>query len=121
MLRTLSEKTLCTQWCKKEIINQKSNHGKQEHLGKNPEHSNHCTHRHRHHLRGDFLHGRVKIKRGHSYKEYVLSLLSGAHQNIDGFSYQISSERIPKACNTAYPIISQRKALQGAKGFMPNT
>ena len=44
---------------KKEIINHKSNHGKQEHLGKNPEHFDHRTYRHRHHLRGDFLHGCV--------------------------------------------------------------
>ena len=38
------------------------NHGKQEHLGQDPEHRDHRTHRHRHHLRGDILHGRVKIE-----------------------------------------------------------
>jgi hypothetical protein len=43
---------------KKEIRN-----GKQEHLEQDPEHRDHRTYRHRHHLRGDFVHGRVNNKR----------------------------------------------------------
>ena len=34
-----------------------------EHLEQNPEHRNHRTYRHRHHLRGDLVHGRVNNKR----------------------------------------------------------
>ena len=43
---------------KKEIRN-----GKQEHLEQDPEHRDYRTYRHRHHLRGDFVHGRVNNKR----------------------------------------------------------
>ena len=42
---------------KSEIIN-----GKQKNLEQDPEHRDHRTYRHRHHLRGDLLHGRVKIE-----------------------------------------------------------
>ena len=42
---------------KSEIIN-----GKQEHLEQDPKHRDHRTNRHRHHLRGDLLYGRVKIE-----------------------------------------------------------
>ena len=35
------------------------NHGKKRHLEQDSEHFNHRTHRHRNHLRGDFVHGRV--------------------------------------------------------------
>ena len=47
------------------------NHGKQEHLGQDPEHFDHRTYRHRHHLRGDFLHGRVNERKGMHFLECV--------------------------------------------------
>jgi hypothetical protein len=41
------------------------NHGKQEHLGQDPEHFNHCTYCHRHYLWGVILHefGAVKQRK----------------------------------------------------------
>ena len=47
---------------------QKRNHkselkNEQRNLEQNPEHRDYRTYRHRHHLRGDFVHGRVNNKR----------------------------------------------------------
>ena len=58
----------------------------QRNLEQDPEHRHYCTYRHRHHLRGDFLHGRVDNKRAQPLWN-ALSFLSGTHQNIDGFLY----------------------------------
>ena len=43
------------------------NQGKQEHLGQDPEHRDYRTYRHRHHLRGNFLHGRVNERKGYTF------------------------------------------------------
>ena len=66
---------LCNLWCKKrnhksEIIN-----GKQRNLEQDPEHRDHRTYRHRHHLRSDFMHGRVNERKGYTFWSVSLFLL----------------------------------------------
>ena len=51
---------------------QKRNHkseikNEQRNLEQDPEHRDYRTYRHRHHLRGDFLHGRVNERKGYTF------------------------------------------------------
>ena len=45
----------------KEMKKKIKNHGKQEHLEQDTPFYHHRTHRHRHHLRGDFVHGHLTL------------------------------------------------------------
>ena len=78
MVNNIIRENLCNLWWKKPnaarsiptpfrinyqlSIKSKDYGTKQVTLGKNPQHRNHRVNRHRHHLRGDLLHGRVKIE-----------------------------------------------------------
>ena len=73
------------------------NHGKQEHLGQDPEHFDHRTYRHRHHLRSDFVHGRVK----HTATSYDGS--SGS-----SFTDYFTSRFPPKIHNLHYGQLRQK-------------